>query len=243
MIKFFPESALVQLEFEKVKSLVAAYRKTEYARVKASTLRIHTRKEYIELELQQSHEYKLLQQTGQYFPNDHVLNLSKELKLLGIPGAVLGGEDFINIRKLASSLQNIFRWFDNEKRIAYPALARVIEHTYYEKVIIALIDEVLDENGQVKDNASETLSAIRMSLYRKRNELRKLFDKVLGRLNKAGYVADIEESFLNGRRVVALFAEQKRQVKGILHGESDTRRTSYIEPEETIELNNEVFQL
>ena len=56
-------------------------------------------------------------------------------------------------------------------------------------------------------------------------------------------MADIEESFLNGRRVVALFAEQKRQVKGILHGESDTRRTAFIEPEETIELNNDVFSL
>ncbi|MBS1661400.1 MAG: DNA mismatch repair protein MutS, partial [Bacteroidetes bacterium] len=76
-----------------------------------------------------------------------------------------------------------------------------------------------------------------------RNELRRVFDRILGKLQKAGYVADIEESFLNGRRVVAIFAEHKRQVKGILHGESDTRRTSFIEPEETIELNNEVFSL
>ena len=100
MIKFFPESALVQLEFEKIKVLVAAYCKTEYAKSKAATLRIHTRKEYIELELRQSHEYKLLLQTGQHFPNDYILNLAKELKLLGIPGAVLGGEDFMNIRLL-----------------------------------------------------------------------------------------------------------------------------------------------
>src|SRR5690606_17810253 len=54
---------------------------------------------------------------------------------------------------------------------------------------------------------------------------------------------DTAEAFLNGRRVVALYAEHKRQVKGILHGESDTRKTSFVEPEETIELNNEVFQL
>ena len=243
MIKFFPESALVQLEFEKIKVLVAAYCKTEYAKSKTATLRIHTRKEYIELELQQSHEFKLLLQTSQYFPNDYILNLAKELKLLGIPGALLSGEDFMGIRKLTDNLQNIFRWFDNEKRIAWPALARVIEHTYYEKAIIGLIDDVLDENGHVKDSASEALAGIRMGLYRKRNELRKLFDKILNKLNKAGYVADIEESFLNGRRVVALYAEQKRQVKGILHGESDTRRTAFIEPEETIELNNDVFSL
>ncbi len=243
MIKFFPDSALVQLEFEKVKVLLSAHCKTEYARAKAEILRIHTRKEYIELELQQSNEFKLVLQSGQYFPNDYVLNLSRQLKLLGIPGAVLSGEELMDIRKLAENMSNIFRWFDNERRIAYPALAKVIEHTYYEKAIIALIDDVLDENGTVKDNASEELGRIRVSLFRKRNELRRMFDKILSKLNKAGYVADIEESFLNGRRVVALYAEHKRQVKGILHGESDTRRTSFIEPEETIELNNDVFSL
>ena len=58
---------------------------------KAATLRIHTRKEYIELELQQTHEYKLLLQTAQYFPQRlYIEPISrKELKLLGIPGAVI----------------------------------------------------------------------------------------------------------------------------------------------------------
>ncbi len=243
MIKFFPGSALVQLEFEKVKVLLAAHCKTLYAKSKAETLRIHTRKEYIELELQQSHEFKLLLHTGQHFPNDYTLNLAGELKLLGIAGAVLAGEQFMDIRRLAVNIQDIFRWFDNERRIAYSALAKVIEHTHYEKAIIAWIDEVLDENGTVKDNASDELARIRMNLFRKRNELRRMFDRILGKLSKSGYVADIEESFLNGRRVIALFAEHKRQVKGILHGESDTRRTTFIEPEDTIELNNDVFSL
>ena len=104
-----------------------------------------------------------------------------------------------------------------------------------------MIDEVVDETGIVKDNASAELQTIRMRLYRKRNELRKAFDRIIGKLNKQGYLADIEESFMNGRRVVAVFAEQKRTVKGILHGESDSRRTTFIEPEETIELNNLIF--
>ena len=242
-MRIFPESALVQLEFDKVRTLLAGQCSTEYARAKAEDLRIHTRREFIELELQQSNEFKLLLQNGQYFPNDDTLNLARELKLLGIPGATLSGEQFMQIRRLAESIQSIFRWFDAERRVAYPALARVIENTHYEKAIIAAIDEVLDESGTVRDNASEELANIRLSLFRRRNELRRVFDRIVSKLGKAGYVADIEESFLNGRRVVAIFAEHKRQVKGILHGESDTRRTSFIEPEETIELNNEVFSL
>lgn len=242
-MKLFPESALLQLEYDKVKALLAEHCRTDYAKTKANNLRIHTKKEYIELELQQTHEYKLLVQGGQYFPNDFTLNISKELKLLGIPGAVLSGEQFLMIRRLAENTGSIFRWFDTERRTAYPALTKVIENTYYEKTVKEMIDDVLDDTGNVKDDASEALASIRMSLYRKRNELRRLFDKIVGKLNKQGYLADIEESFMNGRRVLAVFAEQKRMIKGVMHGESDSRRTTFIEPEETTELNNEIFSL
>ncbi len=242
-MKLYPESAYIQLEFNKVKDLLANYCQTEHARTKAQHLRIHTRREFVETELRQSHEYRQLLANSIYFPNDYILNLSKELKLLSIPGAILGGEEFILLRKLAESIQKIFRWFDAERKIAYGALAKVIDGTYYEKVIIEMIDDILDEYGQVKDNASEELKDIRMNLYRKRNELRRLFDKIVSKLNKQGYLAEIEESFMNGRRVLAVFAEQKRTVKGILHGESDSRKTAFVEPEETIELNNTISSL
>lgn len=243
MMKLFPESALVQLEFHKVKDLLAGFCSAEYAREKATSLRIHTRKDYIDTELRQSHEYRQLISNGIYFPNDRVLNLARELKLLAVPGAVLTGEQLLEIRRLAETLGGIFRWFDNERREAYPGLAKVISETYYEKAIAGLIDDVLDEYGQVKDTASADLQDIRMSLYRKRNELRRVFEKIVSRLNKLGYLAEIEESFMSGRRVVAVFAEQKRTVKGILHGESDSRKTAFVEPEETIELNNAVHEL
>ncbi len=242
-MKLYPESASVQLEFDKIKHLLHEKCRLEYAKNKAADLRIHTRKDFIERELKQSHEFKQLLQNGIYFPNDYILNLGKELKLLGIPGAVMNGEQLVAIRKLALSMESIFRWFDTERRKVYDALALVIEGTYYEKAILALINDVIDETGHVKDNASDDLQHIRMSLYRKRNELRRVFDKIIGKLNKQGYLAEIEESFMNGRRVVAVFAEQKRTVKGILHGESDSRKTAFIEPEETIELNNDIYEL
>lgn len=242
-MKLFPESAVVQLEFEKIKALLETHCRTEYARLKSRELRIHTKLSFIELELRQSHEFRQLLQHSVYFPNDFTLNLAKDLKLLGIPGAVMSGEQLVNIRKLAENLQQIFRWFDTERRQTYSGLAQVIEATYYEKAILTLIDEVVDEQGVVLDAASEDLRRIRMSLYKKRNELRRAFERVAQKLSKQGYLADIEESFLNGRRVLAVFAEQKRLIKGILHGESDTRRTAFIEPEETIELNNEVYSL
>jgi DNA mismatch repair protein MutS2 len=243
MIRIFPESALEQLEFDKIRNLLSEKCKSAYAKEKASSLRIHTRLEFIQIELQRASEFKSLLEQGQYFPNESSLNLSREIKLLGLAGAALGGDQFIQIRKLADALRQVFHWFDRERRLAYPGMASVIKDSYYEKAIIQSIDEILEINGQVRDKASPELAEIRMSLYRKRNELRKVFDRIVAKLNKAGFVADTEEAFLSGRRVIALFAEHKRQVKGILHGESDSRKTSFIEPEETIGLNNDIFSL
>ena len=242
-MKLFPESAYFQLEFDKIKDLLAAWCQSDHARKKAETLRIHTSKEYIDAELRQSHEFRQLLQGSVYFPNDYTLNLAKELKLLSIPGAMLSGEEVMQIRKLTESIGKIFRWFDAERRTTYNALARVIAHVHYEKSIIIMIDEILDGDGQVKDNASSYLKEIRLNLYRKRQELRRLFDRIVARLNKQGFLAEIEESFMNGRRVLAVFAEQKRTVKGILHGESESRKTAFVEPEETIDLNNQVGEL
>lgn len=242
-MKLYPANAEDQLEFDKVKTLLAAHCKTAYSKHKAEKLRIHTRKDFIELELRQTHEFKLLTEQSLYFPDEPALNIANDIKLLGIAGSALTGEQWISIRRLAQAMENVFRWFDKEKRAAFQALEKVIENLYYEKNIIALVDEVLDEQGNVKDNASLALQKIRDNLYRKRNEQRRAFERAIARLSKSGYTADISESFSNGRRVVAVFSEYKRQVKGIYHGESDSRRTAFIEPEETIELNNDVYSL
>lgn len=242
-MRLYPESALVQLEFDKVQSLLEAHCKTEYAITKSHELRVHTHIQYIETELHQTNEFKMLVQAAQYFPNDFTQNLSREIKLVGIPGAVLSGEQFSLIRRLMETIGSLFRWFDSERRLAYPALTKVIDNSYYEKSINELINNIIDEQGVVKDNASEELQRIRMALYRKRSELRRIFDRLIQKMNKQGFLADMEESFMNGRRVLAVFAENKRMVKGVLHGESDSRQTSFIEPEETSGISNEIFTL
>ena len=242
-MKFFPENTLQQLEFDKIKDLIIVHAKNDYAKNRIQQLRIHTKKDFIEQDLFQTNEFKIILDSGVYFPNDFNHNINRELKLLSIPGAMLTGEQFLWIRKLSDNTAHIFRWFDVERREQNPYLSKIIAGSYFEKQIRIMIDEVLDDIGMVKDNASPELASIRMNLYRKRNELRRVFDRIVNKLNKLGYLADIEESFMNGRRVLAVFAEQKRMIKGILHSESDSRRTTFIEPEETTGLNNDIFSL
>jgi DNA mismatch repair protein MutS2 len=242
-MRVYPENALTQLEFDKITAILLNYCQTNMGLEQVSEMRIHTHQTYIEVALRQTEEFKFIKLANQYFPTDFILDIRKDLKLLGIPGAQLTGEQWLLVRKLCDHIQQVFKWFDAERQMAYSNLYEVVKNAYYEKAIIECIDLIIDDRGSVKDKASEDLAKIRHQLFKKRQELRRIFEKVVQRLAKSGYTADIDESFSNGRRVVAVFSEYKRQVKGFLHGESDSRKTAFIEPEETIELNNELYGL
>ncbi|SEA54969.1 DNA mismatch repair protein MutS2 [Arachidicoccus rhizosphaerae] len=242
-MKVYPDNAFIQLEFDKVKTLLEEHCVTSFAKNRVAHMRLHTKLDHLLMELRQVHEYKLIIEQALYFPSDQAGDLKKEIRLLGISGSMLTGEQWIQVRRLLLATENIFRWLNNQRREAFPNMTLVVKDTYYEKAVAAMIDEVIDETGQVKDSASVDLARIRHSLYKKRQELRRTFEKVVARLNKAGYTADISESFSNGRRVIAILSEYKRQIKGVFHGESDSRRTTFMEPEETTELNNQVYEL
>ncbi len=242
MMQLYPAHAAEALEFNKVSQLLTYKCRTDAARERVEDMRFHTRIDYVERELMQTSEFKMILQGGDYFPNDFTQNLHKELKLLTIPGGVLVGEQLLSLQRLSTNIRDILNWFKKHNDL-FIHLRSLTEKITYEKQIVEIINDVIDEGGQVKDNASKELMQIRSELSSRRQELRRTFEGVLRKLNKQAYLADTAEGFLNGRRVVAVLAEYKRIVKGILHGESDSQKTVFIEPEETIELNNDIASL
>jgi len=242
MMQLYPAQAADSLEFNKVCQLLRQKCRTDAARLYTEQMRFHTHIDYVRKELEQTLEFKSVLSSGDHFPNDFTRNVEKELKLISLPGAVLNGEQLLAISQLALNTKDILAWFKKNNEL-FHRLRAIAENINYEKSITGIIHTVIDERGIVRDNASKELMQIRAELDTTRQQLRKVFEGILRRLNKQGYLADISEGFLNGRRVVAIFAEHKRIVKGILHGESDSQRTVFIEPEETIELNNDVFSL
>ncbi len=241
-MQLYPARAVEALEFDKITALLRLKCRTDSARERVDALNFHTRLEYVQRALLQTEEYRQLLNGSDYFPNDFTRNLQRELKLLAVPGAVLSGEQLIALQQLAICIRDMMLWFKRHQEL-YPNLRAVAEKVSFEKAIPEIIAAVIDENGMVRDLASRELAQIRGELASKRNELRRTFEALLRKLHKQGYLADISEGFLNGRRTVAVAAEYKRVVKGILHGESDSSRTVFIEPEEVIEINNEVFSL
>lgn len=242
MMQLYPAHAAEALEFNKIVDLLLHKCRTDAARERVVNIRFHTRLDHMQRELLQTNEFKNIQMGGDNFPNDFTRNMQRELKLLSITGGVLNGEQLLAFLQLTLNIKDILQWFKKHNEL-FPQLNLLAERIVYEKKISELISAVIDDSGIVRDNASKELMSIRSELGKARYEARRTFESVLRKLNKAGYLADISESFLNGRRTAAVLAEYKRIVKGILHGESDTQKTAFIEPEETIELNNEIFSL
>lgn len=242
MMLLYPARAVEALEFDKVCQLLKEKCRTDGARERVENIRFHTKLEYVERELLQTREYKSTLRTDDRFPNDFTKNISKELKLLSISNASLSGEQLLSFQHLAQNTKDILLWFKKNESL-FNNLRAIAENITYEKQIVEIISSVIDDTGTVRDNASRELMNIRSDISSQRSRLRKVFESILRKLGKQGYLADISESFLNGRRTVAISAEHKRAVKGIHHGESDSNRIVFIEPEETIELNNELFSL
>lgn len=241
-MQLYPAHAAEVLEFNKVCDLLIQKCRTDAARERVVNIRFHTRLDHMERELQQTSEYKSLIHGSDYFPNDFTRNLTKELRLVAISGGVLMGDQLAAFHQLSLNIRDILLWFKKHNDL-FPNLRSVAERIVYEKKVTEIIGAVIDESGVVRDNASKELMSIRSELGKARHEARRTFEGVLRKLNKLGYLADIGESFLNGRRTAAVLAEYKRIVKGILHGESDTQKTVFIEPEETIDINNDIFSL
>ncbi len=241
-MQLYPAHATEALEFHKITQLLNQKCRTDGARERVANMRFHTHIDYVAKELTQTSEFKMILTGGDHFPNDYTQNLQKELKLLIVPGGVLMGEQLLYMHRLAVNTRDILNWFKKHNDL-FPQLVLLMDKITYEKKITEIVYEVIDDGGQVRDNASKELMQIRTELSSRRQELRRTFEGVLRKLNKLAYLADTAEGFLNGRRVVAVLAEYKRIVRGILHGESDSQKTVFIEPEETIELNNEISSL
>ena len=241
-MQLYPPHAAEALEFNKICDLLISKCRTDAARERVANIRFHTHKDHMEKELLQTNEFKNIITGNDHFPNDFTRNIEKELKLLSITGGVLNGEQLLTLQQLALNIKDILQWFKKHNEL-FPNLDALTNGIVYEKRISEIITTVIDESGIVRDTASRELMSIRSELGKARYEARRVFDSVLRKLNKQGYLADISESYMNGRRTAAILAEYKRIVKGILHGESDTQKTVFIEPEETIELNIEIFSL
>ncbi|PHR47775.1 MAG: DNA mismatch repair protein MutS [Fluviicola sp.] len=192
--------------------------------------------------LEQTNELLSIRTEGETFPRIEFEELSNEIRMLPVKNASLPLESFQHI-KSASILVNSLIYFFNKREEEYPQLYSLLENLPFTKEIINAIDEVLDKKGGIKDDASPKLFEIRQRILSARRQSNNNFDRELRKWLKKGYLSDTKEAFFDNKRQLAVISSYKRMIPGHVTGSSKSGGVTYVEPESTFHLNNEIEQL
>jgi len=241
-VHLFPNDILNTLEFDKVLRSIAAYCETAHGLERVNAIKPLDRHAEIVKHLSQAYEMKQILQLEDKFPGERTYDTREIFPLLQIEKYVLNEMQVHQLRANTMQAGNLIRFLRNNSE-KYPALTAMTQHIVYEKRIVQLINDVLDEGGGMRPDASPGLVKIHRQMDKERKQLEREFQKALLRLRNSGMLSDVEESMRNNRRVIGLLSEYKRQVRGIIHDESDSGKTVFIEPQEVVEIQNALFEL
>jgi DNA mismatch repair protein MutS2 len=194
--------------------------------------------------LKETREFLIILETGLPFPAQDYFDLSPSLMRIQIPGSYLLTDELVDLRlslKTIAGCLAFFRLPAAQNFVYLKALAGDLE---VPASILREADRILDEKGHIRDNASPELSRIRKEMRNKTAASEKMIGQLLNMARNSGWTStDAEVTLSDGRLVIPLTSTHKRKIKGIIHDESASGQTVYLEPETCLEINNEVREL
>ena len=233
--------AAADLEFDKLKSILADHCETENGKEKAISLQPNTEFEFLQNELLCASEYKNSFHQIR-IPALTAESISKDLKLLYIDNTVLEEERLNLLRSLAGDINNLLK-FLKKNREMYPLLYDRTAHVEITQIIADTINRVLNREGKMKSNASPLLMKLKGKIAGVRREIERQFQIALAKYRAADQLDETRESYINGRRTLAVKAEFKRKIDGPVMGSSSSGKVAFVEPAATMALNNELAAL
>lgn len=237
-----PQSVLDKLEFPKILQYISAYCITEKGQNIVQTLTPSFQPENFIIEGKLVSEAKEILIKDIHPPLTYLSDLEIPLSQSKIEGTVLDGKKILDILTLITSSRNFVLYLKNNSDVA-PGLMKLANRLFVDKVLEHHIQKVVNENGEIKEKATPRLGEIRKEIRDKQEELIRLVNKIIKTLKEKDLVREDYITLRDGRVVVPVKAEHKRHIRGFIHSESATGQTVYIEPEETLEMNNDIVSL
>lgn len=177
-------------------------------------------------------------------PRDEYPDMEAIISKIGVEGAFLTTEELAVLRVALTAVGNMVGFIMNRSEEQYPRLRGRSERVCVFPDVIRLINQLLDDEGNIRDGASPELLAIRRAIREHEGQVSKRLQQVLNNAKRAGIVdADAMISIREGRAVIPVSAGNKRKLNGFIHDESATGKTFYVEPVEVVELNNALKEL
>lgn len=234
------QSVIDKLEFPKVLDLISRYAITESGRNKVLNLLPVNNPDYIKNEGELVNEAKELLNTVGYPPIEYLSEIFTVISETRIDGAVISGIKLLEILKLAKT-SRLLRQFIFQESKENSLLKLKASGLFADKLFENRIEKIITEQGEIKENASTELARLRKEINNKKSELVKSINRIIKSLKEEDIVREDYLTLRDGRMVIPVKVEHKRHLRGFIHSESSTGQTVYIEPEETLDLNNDII--
>lgn len=244
----FPSDFERKIGFNIIKTKVASLCQSEMAREHVENMSFSSEFDVVNFNLSVVEEMVSLLSGEDILPLGNVTDVSAELKGVGLGGSFITPQELLSIRKALESMSDLdsfFRSLKNEEgRSRVPNLDSVASGLLTFPDCKRVIDRVLDRYGNVKDSASSELMQIRRSINSMSGAVNAAMRRVLSQALKDGIVdAETSPAIRDGRLVIPIAPMNKRRISGIVHDESASGKTVYIEPAEVVEANNRLREL
>lgn len=202
--------------------------------------------------LNQVTEFVRIIQEEDGFPDQFFFDVRPSLKRIRIEGMYLDEQELFDLRRSLETIRDIVRFLQRNKEeeeeeeavSPYPSLKRLAGDIAVFPQLIGKIDSILNKYGKIKDNASPELARIRRELSITMGSISRSLSSILRNAQAEGYVdKDVSPTMRDGRLVIPVAPGLKRKIKGIVHDESASGKTVFIEPAEVVEANNRIREL
>ncbi len=187
---------------------------------------------------------QIIRDTGANFPVDYYFDVRPALEKARVVGVFLETYDLFDLKRSLESIRGIAAFFKNQDDECYPFLRQLAGRIQVFPYILERIDAIISKHGSVKDSASSELGTIRKNIISKQSSVSKRMQQILRKAVNEGIIEqDANVAIRDGRPVIPVPAASKRRLGGIIHDESATGKTAFIEPAEIVEVNNEIREL
>ncbi|MFA5405587.1 MAG: hypothetical protein WC358_11690 [Ignavibacteria bacterium] len=235
-----------KLEFDKVISRIQKYSYSELSNNLFSNLSFYTERFELERELKKVLQVKELIEINSFPDFTGLRDISGLIDKSKIKGSVILSDKFLwilNFLKISRNVKQVIGSVNKNNYDVYYLIAEMSNKLFYDKILERHIEMSIDEDGNVKDTASQNLKRIKSELKTKSDRLRKSLSKILKEVTEQDLSRDEIITLRDGRSVIPVKVENKRKVPGIIHSSSASGSTVFIEPQETTEINNEITEL
>jgi DNA mismatch repair protein MutS2 len=240
-MKLYPSSLLEKLGYEQLRSATIAQAQSDRSIELLEELYPSNHLKTVEDLLAQTSEMMEILLDPDHFPLGELPDIRDYLKQARVQGSLIPLYAFTDILKICQTARFVKKFIDQKKEDAFN-LSFICDQLIPLKELEDYIKGKVTENGQLRDDASPQLKAIRKKLNSKKNDLRSTINRLMRQANKDGMASDEGATIRNGRMVIPIQAEFKRKIQGFIHDVSATGQTVYLEPVEALHLNNEIRQ-